>query len=288
MKSPDGKFARRQPWKPSGFAILAVIAFGMLLQMRILHGEETGKDTPDTESLVEAIKSHSSAPKVHLPKDRHGHPFGSDFDWADYARVNQSIKYLADHAEEAWPVMVEHLGDTRYSTTIDEEDAAYVYTVGDICKKIIRDHLAKGYLLHYSEGFVSDEPYHAINAPGDLNSEALKNWCEKREDKKLYELQIEMCEWVIKKMSRLERFSEEDRQAFIEAVRQEIEELKKSQKFEPTGNFWYEDFRPFRSEKHDVLGVNPPGHKEPTCAPTGNVKKHCRILRRKARCGWPR
>jgi hypothetical protein len=211
----------------------------------------------DAKSLIEAIVSSNAAPTMKggtYHGDPHGDPqFDENFDWTEYKRVNNAIDFLACHAEEAWPELLKHFEDKRYSTTTQSEGYGNNYDVGGICKLIVTESLTQGYRKHF--GLLSVLPYwesayHAINIPENLDKEELKEWCIKRKNKNLFDLQIEMCEWAIstiKNSKKLAKLTIQERKPFMDAVQMEIDLLKKTKKALVFSGFrGYEDFEPYQ------------------------------------------
>jgi len=106
-----------------------------------------------------------------------------------------------------------------------------------MCQLIVRGCLVEGYSRHFLVLFgalrypKSEYAYHELHTP-DMwwKTGALKAWCEKRKGKHLYELQIEMCDWAISRVGKLKDVSDKEQAPFVNAVRAEIVELRKSKK----------------------------------------------------------
>ncbi len=104
-------------------------------------------------------------------------------------------------------------------------------SVGDVCADIVSDCVSEAYILHIPEG--TEEVVKFFNVPdvachGNL---ALKKWCESRAKKKLYELQIEMCEWAIPQVAKFDQqLSSERRRAVVAGIRGQIADLRESKK----------------------------------------------------------
>ena len=100
--------------------------------------------------------------------------------------------------------MVEHLDDKRYCLTVRFTDSfdASNYSIGDVCRTVILDCLTAGYYRHIGEHWGAIP--HEIRWPVGMHGRGgLKAWCIARGKKRLYEIQIEVCEWVISKIPSL-------------------------------------------------------------------------------------
>ena len=209
-----------------------------------IHAEEVGntdksrKDSErnvdktkyDAKSLVNALENRNRAPKLVNNVDETLPLFDEKYDWKEYKRVSKAIHFLLDHAEDAWPELVRHLDDERYCMTYDSFGFAGNLSVGEICRWIIEYWLHAPYfnsqmVPHFELVWRKLDGY-----PGTLRKEQLKRWCEKRSHKKLYELQIEACEWVLRIIPTLDDLEEQERIVFRKAIEHRIEELRKSQK----------------------------------------------------------
>jgi hypothetical protein len=235
--------------------------------------------TVDAKALVNALENHNPRPAIGRPRQNapdFGVPiFDQKYDWHEYTRVNKAIDVLAGSAEAAWPELLRHFDDERYCMTY-HNDVAGNYSLGSVCQLIVRGWLFEGFGRHIGPWFDS----HAINsskselayarlwAPQMLRGEGrLKAWCESRRGKRLYELQIEMCEWAISRVTELKELSDKEREPFVKAVRAEIVELGKSKKAARFHGFGgNEDYELYTPESADKIrrrqrGQDPHSHK---------------------------
>ena len=206
----------------------------------------------EMERLIDAVASRNEAPKL-VGEHPLAYPiFGEKFDWKDQDRVQAAAWALAqDETNDLWGCLMEHVGDKRYSATC-QLDECYPenYEVGVICEMIAQKKLLCAYLRHLEPGKtahyggptrnnVSDDTKDFI--PGSVqfelhyvsylyDADGLAKWYHARKGKPLYELQIEMCEWAVKKVEDAHGVAEKPKKEFIAAVRKEIESLKKSRK----------------------------------------------------------
>jgi hypothetical protein len=119
------------------------------------------------------------------------------FEWPEQGRVWRVVKKLIGNVEDAWPVLVEHLDDERYSVTVDFEgfDERYNWTVGDVCRQLVSRTLSEAYYQELKPRSLN--LYRKMRYPGfGINRQELKKWCTARSDRSLYELQVETCGWA--------------------------------------------------------------------------------------------
>ena len=123
--------------------------------------------------------------------------FSRDFDWAQYQRIWHTIVVLNDHAEQAWPELVRHLDDKRYSISpLAWNGYTYNLTVGGVCEELVGGTLAAAYYRHLQPE--NNVVYANLSWPNvSRNMHHIQPWCQQRSGKKLYELQIEACQWMI-------------------------------------------------------------------------------------------
>lgn len=181
---------------------------------------------------VEAIASRNRPPELVV-----GHRnepmkpvFPADYDWAEYYRVDKAVYSLARHAEEAWPELIAHLGDDRYSISYRGIEGGNNYSVGDVCERIITDAISEAYFRHAPEGKLAWMYLHRPDVP---RGKDLRPWCEARRAKKLYELQVEMCDWAVNVLPAFDgdpEFGTEDKTKAINAIKAEKTSLLATRK----------------------------------------------------------
>ena len=149
------------------------------------------------------------------------------FDLEESKRINTAVAQVIRRSEELWPELVKHLSDDRYSKTVGI-DAGYPrnWSVGDICQDIIGTTLSAAYYRHLQPG--TKQSYHRFHIP-DIAKDKLKlrEWCVARKDRKLFELQIEVCEWAITEIKTSD-MGVKEKQRITTAIQKEIDGLAKS------------------------------------------------------------
>jgi hypothetical protein len=111
-------------------------------------------------------------------------------------RIHAKVRELAERCEFVWRDLVSHLTDNRHCGVVGM-DAGYPrnWTVGDVCQELIGRSLSAPYYQHLPR---TKRNYHRFYIPQFAKDRAqLKQWCEERKNRKLYELQMEACEWAI-------------------------------------------------------------------------------------------
>ncbi len=220
--------------------------------------QTTSADPPadrirEMERLIDAVASRNEAPKLVGKERSFAYPvFPDKFDWKDQKRVRAAAWALAqDDSNDLFGRLVEHLNDKRYSATCELDECYPANSdVGDICAVIARNKLLCAYLRHLEPGktshyggptsnfvpegsrkYLPDSLQRELHYRSPLDDTSdLAKWYRARKGKPLYELQIEVCEWAIKKVQDAHRVAEKPREAFIAAVRKEIESLRKNKK----------------------------------------------------------
>lgn len=117
-------------------------------------------------------------------------------------RVWSAWKRLFELGKPTFPYLLEHLDDTRYGLT-EEDDIDgdwHNYSVGDLCQTIFLSHL-QPYGDYYTRG--KGNPRERPRRPSYFkhyqlsNPAAAEKWWKARNKKTMTELQIEALEWVI-------------------------------------------------------------------------------------------
>ena len=222
--------------------------------------------TLDRAKLVDALASRNAAPSIQPNGGLYRLPgFPKNYDWADQDRVVGAIQRLVHDAEGVWPEIVGHLDDKRYSITYELFDKATNLSVGDMCKWIISDYLSQAYFWHIpSKGA---RPFWGFYMPDVARhgNTALKAWCEARSQKRLYELQIEVCEWAIVEARRkdgpLSELSDERRRAVVAGIKGQVAELRDSKravKVDRFGARGAEAWGLYTRDRVESAGAKPP------------------------------
>jgi hypothetical protein len=215
--------------------------------------EEPPRDrTREIERLIDGLASHNEAPKLVGDTPI----FSENFDWGDRKRVQAVAWALSqDDSNDLWGHLVEHFHDTRYSATNPASDGTPINDdVGIVCWFIAKNKLICAYLRHleprktypyspnigtaiseytteYLPGSVQEDlHYHYQYSSFRSDHPNLAEWYQARKTKPFYELQIEACEWAIKRVQDARSAADKSKSEFIAAVKKEIESLKKNKR----------------------------------------------------------
>jgi len=190
---------------------------------------------PDARAMVEALGNRNPVPGIDAD---HQAVFPKRYDSSEYVRAARAFYVLIDHAEDAWPEIVGHLNDDRYSITISHDidsssGYAHNWTVGDVCREIVVGALTGSYLQHVhtdKKSYYRLEKFLPDKRGSMIGKDILKAWCDARSTKRLYELQIEVCQWAVAEVEKggFERVSKSERLEWIAGIKSEIERLKTS------------------------------------------------------------
>jgi hypothetical protein len=217
----------------------------------------------DASSTIESLENRNPRPLLVGSGPDYEAVFDKEYDWSEYNRVMKIIPTLVEHAEVAWPQLVEHLRDNRYCTTVKLTYSVTFtknYSIGDVCRKIMAGWLSAAYGKHISEEDTdiwpsSERGTHLMYAYFSLkeadfarDNKRLKSWCEKRKDMPLYELQIDTCRWAITDVPHIPDLSDKEKQMLKSAIEGDIESLRKSKEPIHFDGFPCDYFKPFSSK----------------------------------------
>jgi hypothetical protein len=219
------------------------------------HNMEPFKNSlTNPHMMVEALVNNNHPPKI----ENGGHrlpEFNKNFDWPEYSRVWKAIPIVVNHAEGCWPELVSHLDDERYCMTIKSMSShPHNFSVGDMCRDIIARNLSEAYYQNLKPEL--EIIYARFRRPEIADDKKkLKAWCEERSKKKLYELQIEMCQWAIKELNKhnISRVTYQSESDWITAIESEIESLRKSKQAVPFRGFGVEEYMRYNSDKPEEI-----------------------------------
>lgn len=208
--------------------LLALCACGQEEKATII--ELPRKSLFDAKKAIDLLENHNSVPLL-VPYGEGCSPlFDEKYNWAEYERVVEGIRFLKCHVEEAWPEILSHFGDERYCTSVasEEFERGWNYTVGRVCQEIVRNYITAAYDRHLYVLEAGEFDYRAICSPEMLRkAQDLKAWCELRRNKRLFELQVEMCDWAMTYSATIDVTSQR-REAFVNALRAEIKAIDHS------------------------------------------------------------
>jgi hypothetical protein len=214
-----------------------------------------GETADDPRSLIDALADRNPAPKLIGDADDPVAVFDPKFDWDEYDRAWRAIPALVHHAESAWPELVRHVDDERYCTTFESVSGdTHNWTVGDACRSIIGRNLSQAYYQNLQPESVLI--YSRFRWPDLWNDRKQFNaWFEARRKKKLYELQIEACEWAISELAGPDDLGDvprAQRTAWVASIRKQIEWLRESKKAVPFPGYGDEEYTSYDKERATI------------------------------------
>jgi hypothetical protein len=207
----------------SAFCSLAPIAAGEPDSAEIRQKAASSK----LEKTVEGLASLNRPPSLSGLAPNTKASFDASYDWSDQDRVKRALDYVCDHADGAWTCLFKHVDDRRYCITWQFKEDARNVTISDVCQDLICGALIAGYYDCLPDMSQHVKAGWSPRAPGDMSNDELLSWCRERKDKKLCELQLEMCHWAIAKIKQSNRSREFPA---IEAIEKNIAFLQKYQK----------------------------------------------------------
>ena len=194
------------------------------------------KTNVEIEELINSLASQNveKPQKVHL-NDRgkriSAAIFPENFDFNQQTRVRGQLEKLARcDSNEVWPILLAHRGDNRYSlTVVDQNDEVSNWSVGRWCDEVVERDLYAAYQPHVPRirGFERQGQFYVawfplVQKPTVLGPE----WRQKNGQTPLWKLQVEFCKWAITEAPGLKQVSDQERDAFVDKIRAEIERLE--------------------------------------------------------------
>ncbi len=178
--------------------------------------------------IVSQLANQNPAPSIRAVFNSKWPYFPEDYDWKEQERILKTSKAIVVDVEKAWLPLVDNLKNENYSLTFEHEMSAGNYTVGNVCNIILLETLTAAYLP-----FVNNvDAYRELRHPSIIRDEVFGEWCRDVHTKgvPLYRLQIEMSEWAIRAISRLERVTEEDKTSIVQRIQDQVGKLRKEKK----------------------------------------------------------
>jgi hypothetical protein len=208
----------------------------------------------NSRALVDILANHNPRPK--LVGEGPVPLFDVQYNWEEDRRVQKAIPVLARHAEDAWGELVQHLNDERYCATFESVSGELrQLTVGDMCREIIGRSLSQAYYKKLKpEQMVI---YARFRIPEFAREKKeLKAWCEARSKKILYELQIEVCEWMITELAKpddIRNVPRSLREAWIASIKDQVDSLRKAEKPVPFPGFGSEEYTWYTRDEAEAI-----------------------------------
>jgi hypothetical protein len=233
----------------AAIAFLTAMVFSPCAYAQPAPASPPAERVRELDRLIDAVASRNKPPKMVLDVP----DFPEDYDFKDQDRVRAAIWALSqDDSNDLWERLAAHFRDQRYSVSFQskgEGRSGCQLDVGAICEEVAENKFKCAYLRHlepektYPYGpnswvvgdatrdFIPERKHFHLHRPPQINkADDLAEWCRARKGKPLYELQIEICEWAVKRVEVYDDVAEKPKKQFVAAVQKEIESLKKSRK----------------------------------------------------------
>lgn len=158
----------------------------------------------------------SVAPDYRLPPG---------FDKAKQLPVLQARVDLAELGLQAFPYLIDKWDDKQHCITMFHSLSEYSHnvTVGFVCQKILFDQLQPYSIWPRSEDDPRGKPKRPSYPSAHLrNQREAREWWEKHKTKTMFEIQLEVLDWVIaEEAKRPADYSDEERE-FVKMIREEL------------------------------------------------------------------
>ena len=159
------------------------------------------------------------------------------FDWDKQEPVREARSKLRQLGPQAFPFLIERWGDNSYCMTTAHRlsGGCHNETVGYVCQAILFDQLQPyGYWPEVDED-PRGKPKRPSYPAEFLGSEkAARQWWQKNKDKTLYQMQLEILDWVIaQEAERPGDFTDKERRE-LQGIRKELVDSGKPL---PAGNY---------------------------------------------------
>jgi hypothetical protein len=168
----------------------------------------------DMKDLVEKLASPNPAPKygngdVAYPKN---------YDKKKQEQVYDARLKIYQLGTKAFPYLLAHIDDERYSFVGDSGPTDQTWTVGKHSRDIVRSQVeAYSNWWSFSAGAEDEDPRSRERRPSYCaqffkDKKTAAAWWEKHQSKTLYEIQVEALQWVIaEEASKPNDFSNEEK-----------------------------------------------------------------------------
>ncbi|MCY2984161.1 MAG: hypothetical protein NTY15_11085 [Planctomycetota bacterium] len=211
----------------------AAILITLFVIVTSVCGAQETVDKETVDSLVARLASKNKPPKTRGPSALY--PRG--YDKAGQEEVFLAYRELRELGPKAFPFIIPHLDDKRYSLTADGGAADVNFTVGQLCFSAIDLQLQPYKTYSRGEGDPRNRPRrpHYLSKLDLRDPEKTQNWINSLENKTLLQLQIEVLEWVIEAESK-----ERTKYPSVELdwLHETLEILKKAKEPLPSGVPW--------------------------------------------------
>lgn len=194
--------------------------------------EKQDRGERDVVRLVDDLANRNKPPKVvDAPRLGRVPLFPENFDWNEQNRVLLALeKVHRDKSDELWEELLRGIEDWRYSLTIiNIVDEPEDICVGTFCARLAHCRLMNVVTRHLPVTWHPKvgKPPRIVESVA-FDSVPWMEWRQKRKDKRLYELQIELCEEALAKLRKAQDIPQDQKVAAQKAIEGEVGRLRKN------------------------------------------------------------
>ena len=228
--SPQSDVERRQFLSLVVVSALAVPIFQTAARAQLIDHHKT----------IDSLRSRNSEPE--LIGDLRQPLFDKSYDWSDQDRIVEKLNLLWSQSQVALPVLVDHLNDSQYCVTVQNDLSGTNWTVGDACYFAITDFLSAAYRPCIPS---SHNAYLKLAIPAIARGGDFREWCveQLKNRRPPYELQAEMCEWAIVTINIMNDLSDSARAEAIRLIQMAKTRLLRNSEPVLPGDFLRPDSR---------------------------------------------
>lgn len=203
----------------------------------------------EAQSMIDALVNSNSPPELVEFPSAVVPRFSRDYDWGTQTRALSAFHWLRKNkSEDIWEELLEHLDDGRYALTMMTDgdiSTTENYSVGRICAII-----ARGRLLGVTDGLIEprEDGLPAVPANPALWKD-LAGWRKKRGEKRLYQLQIDVCQDAITRLSSMRGMTKEAIEVSRIQLTSEVQSLQETKRAVFRDHFYSGTFSTFDSRR---------------------------------------
>jgi hypothetical protein len=196
-----------------------------------LANDASAEDHPDAshiERLIDGLVSRNAEPSLVFVDKGVKAVFPEGFDHRDRLRVDGVIDQLVKMGEHAFPQLIQHVDDERYSYTSRWMGESHVnYSVGSVCFRVVRVQVEL-YCAYTRNDPRTDRQLRWLVRKGNESTQALEAWWRKHNKKSLREMQLEATEWALAFERKRGFHNDEARRSIVVPLERLIDRLKNS------------------------------------------------------------
>lgn len=234
-----------RPFRSLSFVYMAPLSwflpgFLLILRATALGGENTRPLLEkEFKMLIDQLVSPNPKP-ITGDEDENEAPdyrLPAGFDRKKQEQVHRARVKLRQLGPSAFPYLIERWGDKRYCLTTSHGLSGYCHneSVGDVCRAIVFDQLQPYSFWPKRDDDPRGKPKRPSYPDRFLGTDqSAMKWFEKNKHKPLFDLQLEVVDWVIAGEAKRPR-------DFTDAEREELQQIRRklveSKKPLPPGSF---------------------------------------------------